>query len=49
MSIIEIKIFTTSHCANFDPTFFISAFHTFLIQILVIQKKNCEISDNSSA
>ena len=26
MSIIEIKIFITSHCANFDPTiFFISA------------------------
>ena len=50
MSIIEIKIFITSHCANFDPTiFFISAFHTFLVQILVIPKKNCEISDNSSA
>ena len=35
MSIIEIKIFINSHCANVDlKIFFICALHTFLVQIL---------------
>ena len=39
MSIIEMKIFINSHCANIDPKiFFICALHTFLVQILVMQK-----------
>ena len=40
MSIIEIKIFINSHGANINPKiFFICALHTFLVQILVIQKQ----------
>ena len=51
MSIIEIKIFINSHCANIDPKiFFINYAHYIHFWFKFwLYKKSCEISDNSSA